>query len=245
MTKLFSKDLGDLVFIYEQESFVTDTTSPTDEGVQESNILALSITEKYRRELSGKSSIFPVGDQTNRSDDFRANPDVFTFNGVVTPKALQLSFFSLNNFSRTPKQYVKKLIALKNSKKLVTIHFPEGLGAANCTLERVTITRDADISDGYKISITAKKKNIANEKVQVIPVTDTATPKAEKGSSPGSNFDPGEDPITADQNLQESAKASNASADPLEDSFLKWLTPEKVEELGSKSDAIIDKIFGG
>ena len=67
---------------------------------------------------------------------------------------------------------------------MVTIYLPDGNGEENCVITNLNISRDNKVSNGYRVSITAKKVQTALSTITDVAVSAELAPKNETTATP-------------------------------------------------------------
>ncbi len=176
----------DLVFIQPQETYVSGSTTPLpDTELKTSNIIALTATEEYSRSEKASATSFPVGDRTDRADhEFTNETSTIRFSGVVAEDSI--GRLTTLDIATTPQQYIERIRKIMIKKRLVTIYMPDGMTAANCIITDFTPSRNKEVSDGFRVNISAKQLILVEDEVTVIPYSSVVAKKVSKGVVPSS-----------------------------------------------------------
>tara|TARA_R110002074_G_scaffold258926_5_gene431451 strand:- start:3070 stop:3723 length:654 start_codon:yes stop_codon:yes gene_type:complete len=188
---LFNQDLGKYVYIVPQKTYLSgEEASEAPQAVKsKDDIVILTATENFSKTESGSATNFRVGDGTDRSDNYKVNGARITFTGVIGPRLVNmLSAFLGGTPPDSPQDYVRRVKAFFHNKQqrdsLVTIYLPDGTGETNCVLTSFRLSRTAELSDGFKVTISAQKLPLTTEALAVVAATDLYSNSTESGKTP-------------------------------------------------------------
>ena len=189
---LLNNDLGKKIYILPQQEVVTSGGAPTVDR-QTSEIIILSATETFDKTEAATLTQYPVSTGATVGDHYRFDGTTINFSGVIAGASTgnflnPFSYKGIDNEADviTYITKLKKLIRGTNGgSPLVTIYLPEGNGEANCVITNLKITKDASVSNGYKISISARKLLLATTQFRIVTASDEYEPEYKQGYDTG------------------------------------------------------------
>lgn len=196
----FSKrQLDNLVQIVETELQFSSDTQTTD-----TTPIVLDATEQYSKSFTAKVTDNPVGDKSDRADNYRVYSPTLSFSGVIS-NDLMVSLFGLGgatgvydwafgeeDSSARCQQFVERLDKIFQDKRMVSIRMPDGLTTNNCMITDLNITRDRSQQNGFKIAIKAKQLDVRTTVILSSPQPtskDIVEEPSDAGNKTGQQFD--------------------------------------------------------
>lgn len=188
--------LGKYVFILPQnKGFITEDSIPiagtaSEYAEEGQEIYRLSATKNFSKTESASITTNPMSIGSNISDNYRWSDTTINFTGVISTTVVGLSatFDYLvdaaskedGDSSTAVTRYIaglRKLVRGESKYPLVTIYLPDGNGETNCVITNMEINKDHTLSNGYNVSISAKKIQAVTSNIQVIAAGAELTPE--------------------------------------------------------------------
>jgi len=179
--------------------------------------IILDATDTFSKDITGRVTDNPVGDKSDRADNYRVYSPTVSFSGVISNDLIVSLFgfgsatslydwaFSKEDTSARCQQYLERMEKIFNEKRLVSIRMPDGLTTDNCLITSLKISRDVNWSNGFRISVVAKQIQLLSVELKSTPV-ETYKEKLDSGKDggkkTGTNFDQFEDLIAAETELK-------------------------------------------
>lgn len=202
-------DRGKYIFLVKKDLY-KDAASFKPNDLNDRDIIILSATEDFSRTDTTSISEYPVSSGSRHTDHYSINPATVNFRGVIAPKLLTafaaigsiadngVGFDTFDNLKSPVTNYLKKvrdimLMSLSSDNKtrnspLFTAYLPDGNTIETCVITSFSISRDAQVSDGYYVDITVQEVFFADTKYSVIPLNDKVTDAAPLSSDSGNNW---------------------------------------------------------
>lgn len=173
--------LGNLVHIVEMGLNFSTTE-------EEANVepIILDATIEFTKTFTAQVTTNPVGDKSDRADHYHLDPITINISGVVSNDSINVYEWA-RSFGGTARaqQYVERMQRLFETKRLVEIRMPDGLTTENCLITSLTISRDPQWSNGFKVDISAQQIQVLTGEITKKPNNakkDKVTKTAKKGT---------------------------------------------------------------
>lgn len=145
-------------------------TVPTTPQGSEGPII-LDATEEYGKSYSAQVTTHPVSDKTDRADHYQVDPVTLQFSGVISNDSIRIYEWAAGLGVGTSRcqAYIQRLEKIFKEKILVEIRMPDTPSTENCMITSLSITRDSQWSNGFKVSITAQQIMLASGAITTAP----------------------------------------------------------------------------
>lgn len=151
---------------------VSSNGGTTPANLQESEgPIILDATEEYGKSYSAQLSTHPVSDKTDRADHYQVDPVTIQFSGVISNDSIRIYEWAAGLGTGTSRcqAYIERLEKIFKEKILVEIRLPDAPSTQNCMITSLSITRDAQWSNGFKVSITAQQFILTSGSITTAP----------------------------------------------------------------------------
>lgn len=144
----------------------SETTSQAGQGP-----IILDATEDFGKSYSAQLSTHPVSDKTDRADHYQLDPVTLNFSGVISNDSIKIYEWAqgLGTGTSRCQAYIERLEKIFSDKTLVEIRMPDVPSTKNCMITSLSITRDSQWSNGFRVSITAQQFMIASGTITTAP----------------------------------------------------------------------------
>lgn len=146
-----------------------NTTPSTAQGSE--GPIILDATEEYGKTYSAQLTTHPVSDKTDRADHYQVDPVTLQFSGVISNDSIRIYEWASGLGSGTSRcqAYIERLEKIFKEKILVEIRLPDAPSTENCMITSLSITRDSQWSNGFRVSITAQQFMLASGVITTAP----------------------------------------------------------------------------
>lgn len=181
--------LDSYAYIKEQEGFTTngkfvDPTKDLDSAIM------LSCTREFKIDRRSEVTNYPVAKtQSSSSDHVREYGAKITLDGIITDSLFGLAEFLFSaQKAKNTEEIVEELKKLQKSRKLVSVHLPDGLTVNNCVITQTTFTREKNVANGFIASISLQElliTEVTPTEVKAESVENQAAKDSPKGVDTG------------------------------------------------------------
>lgn len=146
-----------------------NTVTTTPQGSE--GPIILDATEEYGKSYSAQVTTHPVSDKTDRADHYQVDPVTLQFSGVISNDSINIYEWAdgLGVGTSRCQAYVQRLEKIFKEKILVVIRMPDTPSTENCMITSLSITRDVQWSNGFRVSITAQQIMLASGAITTAP----------------------------------------------------------------------------
>lgn len=189
---LLNNDLGKKIYILPQDDIITTSFAPTVDS--RSPYIMLSATESFDKTEMATVTQYPISTGATVGDHHRFDGTTINFSGIISGagKIPSIPFgHEVVDSEAEVINYIKRLRSLVRrtggTSPLVSIYLPQSNGENNCIITSLKITRDASVSNGYKVDISARKLLLATTEFRVVTASDEFEPEVTQGQNLGTS----------------------------------------------------------
>jgi len=191
----FSNRLPDnLVRIFE-----SDKNFSADKSTKEEEPIILDATVSFTKNYSASISNNPVGDKSDRANHYHLEPLTINVSGVVSNDSVDIYSWakSIGGTARS-QLIVERLEKIVKEKILINIFMPDSSKTENCLITSLSINRDAQWSNGFRIEIAAQQIKLITDEITGTPIPEKEDAVSEE-SNGGSSTGKSQTPTTGDK----------------------------------------------